>query len=287
MLFIIKKLKYFYISKTILYLIVINLFKMASSHNIALYIKRIEIIQSNESVIRKIFELNGIGIVNDVTFTKKTDNSGREYNSAIVTFSQVFLNTEVKKLLDDMESSKDGTTKFIYDRNGRYWFINMYKPKIQTVDLECEELIPIDVNLSDKERIIALENLVRSMSVQTKYFLTQSEKVERKLMDYEQTESRQHLCNIELRYQLEDKDIEINKIKKECQDDVLRYKVRLACVQIDLNRQVMECDMLKQELSDERNITMFLQEELNNLREQIDEESYLPNISKMTIDELL
>ena len=242
--------------------------KMASFNNISLYIKRADLYCTKEYICNA-FVTNGIGVVKNVRFIEKSDNMGREYHGAIVIFERWFMNSTVTKLLDDMSSSLDGTTKFIYDYHGRYWFINVHKPLIA----ESEEFATVDASLPDKVRIDELEKLVKSMAAQMNYTQLHQQRTERQLMEVEEKQSRHALCNMELRFQLEDKDMEIEwakrageKTLKSVQDEVTILKTRLACMAIDLVRKEGECDIL---------------------RETLVKQVYCSNTSKMSIDELM
>jgi hypothetical protein len=180
---------------------------MDSYTNTALYIKRAELSCTKEHIVDA-FAFNNIGIVRDVRFIKKTDNNGREYNGAIVLFERWFMNSRVKELLDKMEASEDGTTKFNYDYSGHYWYINVYKS-------QNKEYVNVDPTLPDKERIEALENSVQTMAAQIHQMTLLQQRMERQLMETEEKMSRQALLNIELRSQLEDKNIEIMCLTKE------------------------------------------------------------------------
>ena len=180
---------------------------MESYNNISLYIKRAELTCTKEHIVDA-FAFNNIGIVRDVRFIKKTDNNGREYNGAVVLFERWFMNSRVKELLDKMETSADGTTKFTYDYSGHYWYINVYKS-------QNKEYINVDPTLPDKERIEALENAIQTMAAQVHQMTLLQQRLERQLMETEEKMSRQALLNIELRSQLEDKDIEIMSLTKD------------------------------------------------------------------------
>ena len=234
---------------------------MASFNNISLYIKRADL-YCTKVYICNVFDINNIGIVKDVKFIKKTDNVGREYNGAIVIFERWFMNTKVTKLLDDMASSPDGTTKFIYDFQGHYWYINVYKPVVP----ESETIPAVDPSLPDKVRINELEKLVQSMSAQLHHMQHRQEKTERHLMEIEEKESHHALCNMELRFKLEDKDIEMEWLKRDAekalqdaQGEAVILRSRLACMAIDLVRK----DEIIRKLS------------------------YIPNVSEMSIEELM
>jgi hypothetical protein len=233
---------------------------MASFNNVSLYIKRADLYCTKDFIIN-VFEVSNIGIVKDVIFIKKSDNLNREYNGAIVIFERWFMNSTVTKLFDDMDSSIDGTTKFIYDYYGRYWFVNVYKPVIA----ESEEFATVDASLPDKVRIDELEKLVKSMAAQMHYAQLRQEKTERQLMELEGKETRHSLCNIELRFQLDDKNMELEwakrdneKALKEAQEENRILKTLLESMEIDLVR-----------------------------KEDLNKNVYYPNMGKMIIEELM
>lgn len=227
---------------------------MESFNNISLYIKRADLYCTKQFIIDT-FATNNVGIVKDVKFINKTDGFNREYNGVIVIFERWFMNSKVQKMMNDMGSSADGTTKFIYDYSGHYWFINVHKQVLP----ETEEYFTVDSTLPDKQRINALENLVKTMAAQMHYMQIRQERSEKQIMNYEHNDTLHHIYNIDLKGQLEDKDIKLvlqqrayEKMLKKSQDEVTVLKERL-----------------------------YLLERL-----EAQENSYYPNISKMTIDEL-
>lgn len=190
---------------------------MTTFNNISLYIKRADL-YCTKDYITNIFKITNVGIVKDVTFIKKVDSIGRAYNSAIVIFENWFMNINVTKLFEDMNFSVNGVTKFIYDNDGRYWFINVYKPIIE----ESKEFAIVDPSLPDNVRIEQLEKLVKSMSAQMHYIQIRQEKTESQLMEAEEKQSYHALCNMELRFQLEDKDMEIIWLKRDFENKLLK-----------------------------------------------------------------
>jgi hypothetical protein len=251
-------------------------------NNISLYIKRVELHLTSNFIINA-FNNNNIGIVKEVKFTKKTDNSGKDYNGAIIIFERWFTNTKVNKLLDDMNNSEDGSTKFIYDKYGHYWYINIYN----AVMPESQQVALIDSTLPDKQRIIELEKLLQNMTTQMYYMQTRNEFNERQLMEYEQKRTYHYLCNVELRSLLEEKEAELDEINNNLNNEINVHlgeismlKCRLACMSISLVRKDEECIKLKQELSDEK---YYIK---TNNEQNMDMDIDLPNISKMTSYEL-
>jgi hypothetical protein len=240
---------------------------METINNMSLYIKRAELHHTKEFIM-DVFEANSIGIVRDVKFIKKSEITGKEYNGVIVIFERWFMNSRVRQLLDEMSDTI--ITKFIYDDYNHYWFINIHKVAFP----EYEEVTNVDKSLPNEERIIALENLVKSMAVQMHYMQKRQEKTESHLMDCEQKDTRNHLCNVDLRFQLDDKDREIAWAKKDYQDELRKtheeisnLRCRLACTSIGLDKKDNEIDVLKNKLEECKM-------------------QYVPNTTKMSIEEL-
>lgn len=207
---------------------------MSTIKNLTLYIKRAESHHTKEFIIDA-FASNNIGKVRDVKFIKKS-GCGSEYNGVVVIFERWNLNSLVKQLFEQMNSSPDGTTKFTYDYlTRRYWIINMYKNNCP----EVEEISVVDSNLPDAERIKELENLVKSMTVQMHYIQTRQEKLERQLADSEHKNTQYWIDNEELKSQIEGKEIEM----KWLEDD---FKLKLKEIQdtVNTNKDV-EMDMLE------------------------------------------
>lgn len=229
---------------------------MESFNNVSLYIKRAELECTKES-IGEAFAHNNIGIVKDVRFIKKADQGGREYHGVIVLFERWFMNSKVKELLEKMDSSADGTTKFTYDYRGRYWYINVYKS-------QNKEYITVDSSLPDKERIEALENSVQSMASQIHHSSLRQERTERQLMESEEKNYRYALLNIDLRSQLEDKAIEI----------------------ICLTRENVEIRDYKEGIKTMTDEVTQLRNEISRLRNELLLANYVPNVSVMKIEEL-
>jgi hypothetical protein len=252
----------------------------------SLYIKRAELHITSNFIINA-FNNNNIGIVKEVKFTKKTDNSGKEYNGAVVIFERWFTNTKVNKLLDDMNNSEDGSTKFIYDKYNHYWYINIYNAVLP----ETQQVAFVDPSLPDKQRIIELEKLLQNMTTQMYYSNCRHQLNERQLMEYEQKQTRHYLCNVEIRTLLENKEDELEETKqnvnKDLEGEILVLKCKLANMAIDLVRKEEECNQLRQELSDEKCINNYLtSNKVDDINLPDDMDIDLPNISKMSLDEL-
>lgn len=243
---------------------------MTSIKNVVLYIKRAEAFHTKEFIIDA-FSSNNIGNVRDVKFIQKRGDYGKDYNGVVVVFERWNMNSGVKQLFNQMSESPDGTTKFTYDSyNRRYWIINVYKPHFP----ENEENTAVDPSLPDKERIKELENLVKSMAAQMHYLQTRQEKTERQLMKAEHDDTQTRIYNMELRYQVEDAEIDKKCVEEELEETIkkaeLLRRVNVG-MSIDLCRKQNECDGLKQELLDEKCILNYIQEQATQMRNLVKE----------------
>jgi hypothetical protein len=176
--------------------------------NIVLYIKRAEKHHTME-FITETFASNNIGQVNDIKFIEKNDNNGNKYNGAIVSFKRLNMNSTVKMLMDQMEASKDGTTKFTFDRKmNRYWFISVFaknnEVKAKEAVEDCDEIQSIDPNLSDKDHIIELEAMVQTLAAESYYLRLTQQKNEQKIKEMQQEYHKLFMSNVELQTQLDE-----------------------------------------------------------------------------------
>ena len=223
--------------------------------NKSLFIKRAEDYQNKEFIFN-VFHKKNIGKVNDVTFIKKQNNVGTSYNGVIVTFEKWYNNS----LIDEINSSQNGTVKFNF--NNSYWFINLHKePEVDNVNVNID--IDIDINLSDKDRIKQLEDLVKSMSSQMNYLKERSERI---IMDYEHKHTQQHLNNIELRAQLDDKDAERTWIEADFKEDIDTLKEQNELMCAHLERKYYECEKLKEELKEKTCMLSYSENQITEMR---------------------
>ena len=220
---------------------------MTSFMNTALFIKRAEEYQSKE-FITNAFESNKIGKVKEITLIKKQNDFGKGYNGVIVVFERWNMNNLVEKLLNEMAASPDGTTKFYFNEH-RFWHINIHKQKM----VECEETTVVDPSLPDKEKISKLEEMVKSLSAQIHYMQTRQEKSEQQLMLEEHKHTEQHLLNMELHTQLQEKqweqewkesDVKLENDLLIEQNQTLRY--RLGLIAMDLSQRDNEIKSIKE-----------------------------------------
>ena len=201
--------------------------------NVSLFIKRAEEYQTKEFIIN-IFHKKNIGKVNEVKFIKKQNHTGKSYNGVIVSFEKWYNNN----LLNEIHSAQNGTFKFNF--NNSYWFINVHKEVLE------EFILP--TNLSDTDRIKQLEDVVKSMSSQINYI---KERSERTIMEYEHKHTQQHLNNIELRAQLDEKDAEKSWIESDFKEDIETLKAENQLLSEHLERKYYECLRLKEELKEQ------------------------------------
>ena len=247
----------------------------SSVKNMSIYIKRAEMHHTKNYITNALYK-NNYGNVSDVVFIKKTNDFGKEYNGAIVTFEKWFINDNVKNLFNDIAESSDGTSKIIHDTYyNKYWIVNIHKNETSKV---VENIPKIDTsNLDDKEKINYLESMIASITIKNQILQTSQEKNEKKIMEYQQISSHEYLVNCELKNQLEEKDILIEiqeknykKEKTELQTIIERLNFRIDILETNLNKKRAECIELKQDLYDEKCIANFVQEELYELKTVID-----------------
>lgn len=175
-----------------------------SSPIINLYIKRAQA-NHNKQFIAQAFEDNEIGKVKDIRIIKKNTDFG-EYNAIIVIFECLYMNSNVTKLLEEMEKSEDGSTKFTFDeKKGKYWHINIYKRPIPEYE-ENEEIAELKTKkkLTDKERIAELERIVHSMMVNAYYVSLKEQKYKLRIEELEHDNTRAQLVNLELENRMEE-----------------------------------------------------------------------------------
>lgn len=225
-------------------------------------------------IIDSLFK-NNYGIVKDVVFIKKSNEYGKEYNGAIVSFEKWFLNKKVTDLFNAINESSDGTAKLIHDDYyNKYWIINIHKEEKHNIE---DKLLIIDENLSDEEKINYLETLISSLTIKNKLLQQNQEKNEKKILELEELNSREYLLNAELKIQLEEKDLLLEiqeernmKEKKELELIIEKLNFRNEILETNLNKKRKEYNDLKQDLYDEKCISNFIQEELYELKSVID-----------------
>jgi len=260
---------------------------MTSFSNISLYIKRAELFHTEE-YITSVLDAQQYGKVRSVRFIKKNSGIGKEYHGAVIIFERWFMNSKVKTLLDQLNSSQDRTAKIVHDHyNQRYWIVNEYKAQFR----EFEELITIDQKLPEKDRIQELENLVKSMAAQMHFMQIKQESHEKKVMEYEERETQAWLYNMELKSQLVQKEVDPDLKKEKINIDIFKLSNEVSSLTIKLIQKQAECEALKEEIYEEQSILAYVQSQANEMREMLKiSSSYEPSRDtkgKMTIEELL
>lgn len=238
-----------------------------SFNNVALFIKRAEEYQTREFIIDA-FSSKNIGKVRDVKFIKKHNDFGSNYNGVIVVFERWNNNKLVQTLFQEMSESSDGTTKFYFNSN-RFWYIKIHQQKLS----DTEESTGVDSSLPDKERIEQLEALVKSMSTQLHYMQTRQERSERIMMDCERKDTQHHLYNMELRSQLDEKDMERSWAEDEYKKEIEKLhnekevlRCRLALNAIKFARKERQCNILREELRDNISILNYVENQAKEMR---------------------
>ena len=259
-----------------------------SFSNITLYIKRAEIFHTSE-YIQEVLRDMQYGEVEHVKLIKKINaTSGQEYHGAIITFKYWFNSYNVQKLLTQLQNSADGTARIVHDyATQRFWLVCQYKSNLEPA------ITNVSSDLSDKVRIEELEKLVQSMSAQMEFFQKQLEKNEQKFMDYEHKEIHSALINAELRSHLQDSEIKTSFVNSDYKEELTKANFKIAelthrveVVKFELEEKKIECEELKQELNDEKNILAYVHEQANEMRLMLHID-LKPLKGKMTIEELI
>jgi hypothetical protein len=240
---------------------VIKMNTSTATNNVSLFIKRSEENQTKEFIIEA-FASNNIGKVSDVTFIKKNTDNGKPYNGAIVTFEKWNNNALIQSLFDQMTSSPDGTTKFYFNSN-RYWFINIHKQKMP----ELEQINEVDSSLPDAERILQLENLVKSMSIQMHFMQTKQSQSDKTIIEYERKDTQNYLINLELTSQLEDMATERKRDEMERQrhEDLLNEEME----ELTNHNENLYCRLTEAEvlIKDLQAMLLYMEEQVFTMKE--------------------
>lgn len=228
--------------------------------NVSLFIKRAEEYQTKEFIIN-IFQKKNIGKVNEVKFIKKQNHTGKSYNGVIVSFEKWYNHNLLNEIL------KNGTFKFNF--NNSYWFINVHKEVLELEECKDFKEFILPTNLSDTDRIKQLEDLVKSMSSQINYMQTKQERSERTIMEQEHTHTQQHLYNIELRAQLDDKDAEKTWIEADFKEDIETLKAENQLLSAHLEKKYYECLSLKEELTEQTCMLGYAQNQITEMKQMV------------------
>lgn len=251
---------------------------MNSFEGITLYIKRAEEHHTKEYIIEA-FSKNNIGNVSNTTFIKKKTDQGDIYHGVIVEFERWSMSPNVKKLFEQMNTNEDGIAKFHHNKN-QYWFIHVYSKKSEEMVVLTKE----QHHLSDKDKIIILEDMVRSLTAQNYYFQLKQEKMEKQMMEYERVQTMQSVKNTELSGQVVFSELdknhyeymieELEKYNDELEEENEHLHCKLASNSIKLTNMMRENIVLKEEIKD---VTAELGYYLNYLKEIEDELNVVEN----------
>ena len=200
-------------------------------NNLSIFIKRAEEYQ-DEKFITEVFSKKQIGNVSNVTFIKKHNNY-TSYNGVIVNFKSWNDNNYVKQLIDEMMASEDGTIKF-YFSDHNYWFINIHKLSKQIIENNV-----LDDSLTTEDNLKKLINDVKTNNVKLHYLQKKQERMERRIMDYENNYMKNHLSNVTLQVQLQEQKDEQNYIINQKNKEIDELKKQLAFLTKD-NKKVMD-----------------------------------------------
>ena len=236
----------------------------------SIYIKRAEMNHTENYIINKLYS-NNYGIVDEIKFIKKTNNFGKVYHGAIVTFKKWFENEKVKDLFMKMIESEDGTAKIIHDiYYNKFWIVNIHKQEILNLDEENNN------DFTEYEKKYQLELLVCSLKAELKSIKINEEKNERRMMEYENIKSHEYLVNNELKMQLHEKDLEREYMEKLHKIEINNLKEIIANMAIDkekleksLHIKHKQYNELKQHSDDDQCILKYTEREINELKNML------------------
>jgi hypothetical protein len=243
---------------------------MTTTANVTIYIKRAEIYHTQEYITQAL-KNNNYGDVKTVRFINKNNHLGHKYNGAVVTI-QLYMNNKVKTLFDNMANSPDGTARLYHNHTNNYWFVMEYKSEFPDLD----DLNSISSDLSDSQRVKELEMLVKAMATKMQIMQTKLEKNETKFMEYEHEQTRQHIHNTELHFDINYKDIELGWKIDEIQDEhkELVSKINNQHI-IQLNNKNKEIDTLTKQ---KNKLDVYVQDLKEDIRFEVNVNKYLMDL---------
>jgi len=238
-----------------------------SNNQTTLYIRRAETSHTASYIIDTFKKLN-IGTASDVVFIRKVSESGQEYNGAVVTFSEWADTTEASKLLAQINLNADATVKIIHQANGhKFWLVSKHRvqqPQSQAIWQDTSAC-----SVGDLQYIIQQMNHRLFKQDQELQLLRE------KQLEYEILHMRLALTNEDLRCEL-----------KEKEGIILEQQDKMVCMAIDMARKEGECVALMETVNEERSILDLIQSQALDMRNLLSS-SYIPNTSKMTMEELI
>jgi hypothetical protein len=232
--------------------------------SLTLYIRRAELFHTEE-YIKAAFYNNDYGLVGDVQFIKKTNEQGKEYNGVIVTFEHVFQSPKVAKLREELATSEDNTGFIVHDQaHRRYWIVQVYEPQVYEPQVYEQQEKPEHSNMNIELLVIQLNQMKRKM-----------DQMESQMMDYEYDRVRNEIVNQELREQLLAKD-----------EIIATQQCKLVCMAIDLTKKESEYEKLQHELTDQKYVLRYIEEQANEMREMLNISDECFDKGRMTVEDL-
>jgi hypothetical protein len=171
---------------------------MMEINTFALIIKRIPL-NVRVDYIKSTFLEKGIGEVNEVTLTKRKNDLGQEYNSAVVTFNFAICGKNCQSLISQMNSSPDGTTRFYYSPpTSKYWIIKIHN----VIETKCYDME--DIKVSD--------SVMHSLAMQLFLSEQKNKILEKKIEELTKKSTFNDMKVVTLNVELETKDAEISEL---------------------------------------------------------------------------
>lgn len=237
---------------------------MSQFTNTAVYIKRAET-HHDEEYIKNAFKRNLYGIVKNVTFVQKTNESGQKYNGVLVVMEHWFKSQSVNNLFEAISEQKNKEYKMFHNTQNRYWIVIRYT---NTVNENSIVNLNVPANLDSAERIRQLELMVNSMSVQMSQLQKTQQQNEDKIVQYEHNQNHNDLLICELRSQIEEKDFN-NKCLEEEIDETNCERTKLIHKLISLRENIEKDDLLNTEYLVQMDKNKNMLQELNDFRNMI------------------
>lgn len=229
-----------------------------------IYIKRAELHQ-DAYYIETAFQRNNYGLVKNVQFISKTNDHGDSYNGVIVTIDSWYKSTNVSNLFEQFITNKNGIGK-MWHANHSYWLVIEYK-KNEPMSIVSD--LDIDPTLPDNLRISHLENAIKTFSIQMAYLQKQNEHNEKRIMDYEDKESKEWMNLLLSASKIQDLDFEIKMKDKKIEELICKN----ACLAIENVRKVAQYDEMVKDMDEQCSFLKYLEEQASEMRLMLNETS--------------
>jgi hypothetical protein len=229
----------------------------------ALYIKRAACSITKDYVIH-VFRKNAIGVVENVEFIDRKNESGQPYYGIVVNFWRVFSGSApLEKLINDMDKSSDGTTRFYYNDRG-YWHIKRHIS--EPINVNFDEIVE---GFDDE-----MARVAGHLHTELKFSNNRCRKLETRVDNYEKKMTQEKMRVVHLETQLEDVEREkdeyidiINDLRKEV--DILNLDNEMITQNKDKAHNDLE--YLKTEVRDFESIINMITKEVQGIRRSIDD----------------